>query len=537
MKTKLFTILFVFYIPALILSKILEFELEKLNGKRISFKANSENHFKYNLISFFEKSDNFRFLADLEKDYHNNSIIQFNNSNTNSTFPKENNPLNTKSEDLEILANIPSTKLLDEFIEGLSDEFNYTSKTLVVKAQIGNPKQELILEIDTTISTTWVPSVDCKSYNATKKYNASISRTVQVTNETLKIEDHMGDLEGKVVYDDFRINDLGIEIRNFPFIQANQFNNYSVNLPEGKLALSNINKYGEKFSFLNSLKNKGKISKKLFALEFQNEASKGRIYFGDIPEKYKTWQKEGKYGMCNVTTSEGLDEGLNNGWICELTHIFFNQKNRLRNISDSIEFDNSKVIFDSTYEFIGVTNNQYDLIYQNYIKENFKGMCKKITNNNDIYFICNLDKKTLESAESMFLIIQGFVLEFTAKDLFLALDAKHNYLFAIKFFKAEDEIVNLWILGHQFLNKFFTVFDAEANQMHFYNEDIYDISSEWNQWFNSDYYSILLTRYFYLSVAACAAVAVFLLFMCFIILRSLKRRSLEHGPLVENEMK
>lgn len=425
----------------------------------------------------------------------------------------------------------------NEFKEDLAEEFNYTSHNWVVKVQIGKPSQELTLEIDTTISATWVPSVECTNCISEEKYNSTASRTSTKTNDTLKVKDYLGNLEGNIVYDDFRINELDIELRNFPFIQAVRLADDYSDFPEGKLALSNINKYGDQFSFLNSLVNKGKISKKIFALEF-DEIKSGKILFGDYPEKLKHLDIIGQnLGFCNSTTSEDLTDEFRDGWTCELTHVFFNDKNKIRNLTDSFELDNARAIFDSSYEFIGVSEDQYDLIYDNYIRENFKGMCRKHEKNDELYFICNLDKNKLDQAESLFIVLQGFVVELTAKDLFVELDKNHNYLFAIKFFKSEGNDAKIWILGHLFLKNFITVFDAEKDQVSFFSERVYDVTDDWIKWYNTDYYSLLLTRYFYLAIGACAAVALFLLFSCFLIIRSIRRKNLGHGPLIENEIK
>ena len=328
---------------------------------------------------------------------------------------------------------------------------------------------------------------------------------------------------------------MDFELQNFAFVEATRLSDDFKDFPEGKLALGNVNKYGEKFSFLNMLVSKGKISKKIFALEF-DEINSGKILFGDYPEKLKKLNYGDKLGFCNSTTLEDLADEFQDGWTCALTHVFFYTKNKLRNLTDSFELDNARAIFDSSYEFIGVSKDQYDLIYDNYIKENFKGMCQNYKKNNEIYFICNLDKNKLAQAESLFIILQGYVLELTAKDLFVKLDDNQNYLFAIKFFESGTFNSKLWILGQLFLKNFVTVFDLEKDQVSFFSEKVYDASEDWYKWYNTNYYSLLLIRYFYLAVGACAAVELFLIFSCFLILRSIRRRKLAHGPLIENEI-
>lgn len=432
----------------------------------------------------------------------------------------------------------------------IREDYNYTTHYWIVKAQIGEPDQEFDLELDTTLSTTWVPSVDCINCNSEERYNASDSRTSRYSNHTIKIEDYLGDLRGKMVHDDFRINDLEIDLRNFAFVEATALKKKFDDAPEGKLALGKNNRYGDQFSILTHLHKVGKISQKKFTLEFEeyknnkqnhNNSSSGSseeegvgvIHFGDLPEKLKNLPEE-NFGFCNITTSEDLDDEFRDGWICELSHIYFNKKNDLLNLTDAIQMENTRVIFDSSYEFIGVSENQYDLIYQNYILENFKGMCRKSEKNDEKYLICNLDKNTIETAESLYFILQGYVLEIPAEDLFIKLDNNHNYLFAIKFIDEDDS--KIWLLGQAFLKNFITIYDVEKDNVSFYSENVYDNVESWLEWYNSDYYSILLSRYFYLAIGACIVVALFLLFVCFLVMRSIKRRNLGHGPLIENEV-
>jgi len=477
---------------------------------------------------------------------------------------------------------------------GNLNTLNFTSHIWVVNTEIGYPKQNIVLEIDTTISATWVPSYICENCLSYRKYNSSASRTVKKSNEILKIIDYLGDVEGELIEDDFQVTNAytdnntffneDIKLKNFSFIEAKKLTSKFYDIPEGKLALSNINKYGDKFSFISMLYNTGKIGRKVFALEFDNSGkdkeNAGKIYFGDIPDKIKQIIKlkddsdkayhdknrpesisiNNKFGICNSTTSKDLDEIFRDGWTCEISHLYFNTKNELKNLTYAKEIDNARVIFDSSYEFIGVTKNQYTLIYEDYLIKNFEGDCKENkATNNDIYYICNLNKDKLKSAKSLFIILQGFTLELNSESLFVNLDKNDldkdiqdknsNYLFAIRFFdinKEEDEQnekevnsyddIKLWIFGHLFFKDFITVFDFESDQVGFYSENVYDITNEWEIWYRNDYYTILIQRYFWMSIAACSLVASFLILSCIFIIRKNKRDKARED-LIKFEMK
>jgi len=535
MKNTFIYLLLYAIIPVFIISKLIIFDIEKkLSSVKILNVNFNEQQKKLNSIEIFQ-----RFLESKDSINKSNDISIY---NANTTSEIDINKKTNKSnliENFDIINN--SSKALKGFNDLKELNFNYSSNIWLIKAQIGEPEQEFSLELDTTISTTWVPSVECKNCHTNKKYNASASISARVENQTIKIEDYLADLKGEVVYDNFKINEFKIELKNFSFIQAIELKNKYLDLPEGKLALSNVNKYGQQFSFMNMLIKKKILTKNIFAFEFNentqsNKDRIGKIYLGDLPERIKTLKDTDKLGFCNSTTSEDLEDDFRDGWTCELTHIFFNKKNKLVNLTQAFEINDARAIFDSSYELIGMSKNQYDLVFQNYIKQNFDEICIKNENQDEIYFICNLEKSKLHNKESFFIILQGYILELTAENLFVKLDENNNYLFGIKFFNIEDDQSKLLLLGHLFLKNFITIYDAEDDKISFYSENVYNIVSEWRDWYEFDYYSLLLTRNFYLLVGACLLVALFLLFIIFLIIRSIKRRNLSHGPLIENEI-
>ena len=88
--------------------------------------------------------------------------------------------------------------------------------------QIGEPSQNFNLEIDTSISTTWIPSVDCKNCKAEKKYNSSASISSITSNETIKIEDYLGNFKGIQVQDKVTIGAINFKMEYFNFQQKRE---------------------------------------------------------------------------------------------------------------------------------------------------------------------------------------------------------------------------------------------------------------------------------------------------------------------------
>ena len=147
-----------------------------------------------------------------------------------------------------------------------------------------------------------------------------------------------------------------------------------------------------------------------------------------------------------------------------------------------------------------------------------------------------VEEEEVKNAESFYIIIQGSIIEIPSENLFVKSSEENKYLLGIKFFEEHFEDSKVWILGKIYLKNFLTVFDSEKEEVRFYNERILDIQEEWEEWYFSDMYSLLLKRNFYLAIGAGSVIFIFLLFVCFVCCRrSALRRRNEHGPLIENE--
>ena len=216
-------------IPSLIMNQSIEMKINQISkNSKISTQIPKIIYSNFKKLKFLEES-------------------LFNSTNATADNTTEEN---TKSDNSTEDNTTASTN--QKIQEENAQDYNYTSCIWTVQVEIGNPAQEFTLELDTTISPTWVPSVDCINCQSKNKYNASESDTAEVSNRTIKIEDYLGDIKGDIVKDDFKLKKLGYEIKDFSFLQAIELNKKFNDLPEGKLGLSYVNKYGDKFSFLNT---------------------------------------------------------------------------------------------------------------------------------------------------------------------------------------------------------------------------------------------------------------------------------------------
>ena len=74
--------------------------------------------------------------------------------------------------------------------------------------KVGTPEKIFNVQIDTSVSTCWLPSVKCRKYAlSTILYNESESSTTSnPSNEEIELDDEDGDIEGYGVNDAISLN-------------------------------------------------------------------------------------------------------------------------------------------------------------------------------------------------------------------------------------------------------------------------------------------------------------------------------------------
>ena len=184
-----------------------------------------------------------------------------------------------------------------------------------VPIYIGTPAQVFEVQVDTTTSETWVPSINT-SRPITVKYDGAKSKTATVTNKTIELDDEEGDVSGKATFDNIKVGDY--EFDNFGFVQVV---NYDIetftDYQNGKLGFGFKQERGEAFDFVQMLKHKKLIDKEMFTIIPKSK----ELVLGELPQQYK----DVKMSSCNLTETDDLDDDYRPGWVCELTHVFLYQ--------------------------------------------------------------------------------------------------------------------------------------------------------------------------------------------------------------------
>lgn len=345
-------------------------------------------------------------------------------------------------------------------VKGINDFY-----TILIK--LGN--QSFEVQIDTTSSISWVPSISINTnlfshLNITNYYNSSLPSNIN-KNETILLVDEDGDVQGEIREDSLKIGNLeNIKLNNFKFLSVNYYDKFFKDYPNGKLGLGYKTLINNS-NILHLSKNNNIINKTIFTLE-QN-----KIYFGDIPEKYNNYP----FSSCNLTDSSELDDEYRNGWICSLTHIIIGKIDKT--FEDSFDISPSQVSFDSAFNYISIPKKFYDIFLHNLFENELNGICAfQEIENFEISILCNQTNKF----KNIYLafIIDGFGYYINMNDL-IKKDDNGKIKLLIKFRKENN---NIWIFGLPFIKLYTVVFNAEEKIIGLYGGEREDFFEEWSKW-------------------------------------------------------
>ena len=396
-----------------------------------------------------------------------------------------------EQEDGNILLKM-SGKKIDINLKGdkITNKHYYT-----VPLKIGTPPKIFDVQIDTSSSTSWLPSIKCKNCKYSKNFydESQSSTSYNVKGEEIELEDEDGDLEGYQINDNIELN--GYKLTNFSFVQATELDDDFKDHFDGKLGLGYRGK-SKNFSFLDRLKNDGLISKKIFSINQVNE-TKGYLYIGDITAKH--------YDYCNVSLVEDLDDIYKESWICDLTHagIFQGKKGISKHLTDYTVISNGKVDFDSAYEYIAVPIHYRSLIEELLHKANLncetneneikamkeqkkdkKGL-KYNYNDEEISIKCKISQNELHKKDLVFsFVLQGKVYSLPLHSLFFSDEVDGKLEMKIKYIDDDDAI---WTFGYPFMSQFLMIFNMEKNHVGIKtipksSISIVNLAKEWNDW-------------------------------------------------------
>ena len=433
-------------------------------------------------------------------------------------------------------------------MEGTNIEIYFQGKKIgnknyyTVPLKVGTPGKLFNVQLDTSVSTSWLPSIKCKNCDFSKNlYNESESTTSSnPSDEEIELDDEDGDVEGYTINDVITIN--GYKLKNFSFVQVSELDDDFRDHYDGKLGLGYRGEHGKNFNFLDRLKANKLITKRIFSINQIND-KKGMLYIGDTSAR--------KYTYCNISSGEDLDDIYKESWVCDLTHVgIFDDKEGISNkLHDYTIISDGKVDFDSAYEYIAVPISYRQIIDELLTKANLecetnekeiKKMKKKLKeeekqredeeeekedeeeekedkvgkekkekedenveekeeknekkyknkliykyNDEEISIICKANEYDLSrKGLSLSFVLQGNVYSIPLHTLFTKTKDEKKMEMKVKYIDDDDAI---WTFGYPFMSQFLMIFNMEDNhvgmkRMKKTTLPVINVTKEWENW-------------------------------------------------------
>ena len=294
---------------------------------------------------------------------------------------------------------------------------------------------------------------DTKTYNAIADLESEFSyiddNTLPLTsltsasklNEKLTFKIDNKESTGIEVKDNASLNKNTLKINDFSFII------YPSSISKLK-SISFGYKYRKNHNLIYLMKKSKLINKAQFTIEINNN-SKGKIYYGEIPNDILNPYK---YTL-NIPVKSN-----NKNWDFELGFLFIGEISY--KYENTYYYNQNKASFSGNSKGILAPEMAFDFIIDNVFNDSIKkNICRKtISENNEIECMC--DKLKEENLKHITFIINDRSIIFNTKEYFDIIG--NRCVFQIKYnnFKRDE-----WKFGISFLSKFLSTFDYEKGQI------------------------------------------------------------------------
>ena len=397
-------------------------------------------------------------------------------------------------------------------------EFREKNHFFTIPIKIGSNGQQFEVQVDTTTSETWLPSVNTTF--KVQKFDPKKSSTCQIIPKEFEIDDEDGNVRGTPVYDSITVGSFTLD--KFGFVLVQGYQKDFKDFPDGKLGLGFRHEHGVDFNFLGSLKSKGLINKEVFTILPKEK----KLVIGGIPSEL---EKE-TYSTCNLVETNDLDDAYRAGWICELTHIFFGVNTKEKSLEMALQV-NARVIFDSAYNYISMPKRHLNNFNKNFMEKFFYDSCIQVKDKNDIYYICDADEKIQQGAIAF--LVGGFGYVIPWDKLFKKIE-EDKYEMLIRFHKENDDIFSF---GYPFTSQFTIVYNAEEKHLGFYGGEKIDLKKDWDEYMAGESPSQKKEKMKKLLIYAgiLGGILLFIIICLFIRSNRIKKNNIEQNPIIHQE--
>ena len=346
-------------------------------------------------------------------------------------------------------------------------EFREENNFFTVPIILGSKKQSFEVQVDTTTSETWIPSINC-TYKV-DKFDPKTSSTCELSKLQFEIDDEDGNVKGLSFKDSLTVG--GFSLNKFGMVLVDSFQAEFKDFKQGKLGLGFRHEHGVEFNWLGYLKENGIIEKEIFAILPDDE----KLVIGSVPKELEGEQ----YTTCDLVETNDLDDVFRAGWVCELTHIFFGVDTQDKTLEMALQVD-ARVIFDSAYNYISMPKRHLKDFNKKFMQEFFNDSCIEIKEDDEIYFICDDDDKIQKGSIAFLMGGYGYVIPWNK--LFKKIE-DDKYEMLIRFHKENDDIFSF---GYPFVSQFVVVYNAEDKQLGFYGGEKIDLKKDWDEYMTGD---------------------------------------------------
>ena len=329
---------------------------------------------------------------------------------------------------------------------------NYFYNLIYTNFKIGNPSQKIESFIFFNISFFYIKGNNLKNH----KYDQNKSSTFQEIYETSFLEENYN--IGIYSEDSIKIKDnknKEININNYNFILSTELSINSNDYLPSEIGFNSV-QYGErdkKLNIITTLFERNITKSKIFSFEYESK-EKGKIIIGDFPHNYnKNYNKN----SLHFTKAQKRKDKFN--WDVLFDDIIFLDFKMIER----------KIYLSPESNLIVGSNEFHEIILNNFFKEKInKKICfeEEMKNLNYLFYYCN----------NNFNIKKFDKIKFISKDLNKTFELDFNDVFDefegkiyFKIVFNENKNFNYFILGKPFLIKYKFVFNADSNEIGFYN--------------------------------------------------------------------
>lgn len=333
---------------------------------------------------------------------------------------------------------------------------NYFYNLIYTNFKIGNPSQKIESFIFFNISFFYIKGNNLKNY----KYDQNKSSTFKEIYETSFLEENYN--IGIYSEDSIKIKDnknKEININNYNFILSTELSINSNDYLPSEIGFNSV-QYGErdkKLNIITTLFERNITKSKIFSFEYESK-EKGKIIIGDFPHNYnKNYNKN----SLHFTKAQKRKDKFN--WDVLFDDIIFLNYKMM---------NERKIYLSPESNLIVGSKEFHEIILNNFFKEKInKKICfeEKMKNLNYLFYYCNknFDIKKFDK------------IKFISKDLNKTFELDFNDVFDefegkiyFKIVFNENKNFDYFILGKPFLIKYKFVFNADSNEIGFYNNNL-----------------------------------------------------------------